>query len=181
LLDGNQLARLRNADHLSLEVIVMQTNKHSPSPRGRGGSSNEGIVVHGGTLTSRQIVVGSGAHGTYTEAVGPGAEAVDIAALRTALKELRTSLGQANLSDDVLIGAQTAAGSAIVEGLQGERVTVGALEEHLRQVAATLKESNVSVHEGSELWRSVQKLAPLVGPLIAGGARAVAAWFGVPM
>ena len=27
----------------------------------------------------------------------------------------------------------------------------------------------MSVQEGSELWRSVQKLAPLVGPLIAGG------------
>jgi hypothetical protein len=143
--------------------------------------NNQGIIVSGGTLTGRQLVVGSNAQATYTEAAPADAPSVDIVALRAALKQLRADLARANLDDDTLIAAQTSAGQALVEGLKDERVEPAALEQHIRRVGATLKESNVAVQQGSELWTSIQKLLPLLAPVVGGGARAAAAWFGIPI
>ena len=135
--------------------------------------------MRGGSVNSRQIVVGTGASASYTDASSTVASNVDVAALREALKAFRADLAQANLSDDAVIAAQTSVGQAILEGIKDDRVEAQPLQQHLQQAAATLKESNVAVQEGTALWNSISKLVPLLAPVVAGGARAAAGWFGI--
>ena len=47
-------------------------------------------------------------------------------------------------------------------------------------VGDVVKQTQSTIHVDTSLWNSIQKLAPLVGPLV-GGARVVGAWFGVPI
>jgi hypothetical protein len=144
-------------------------------------NSNQGIIVNGGTLNGRAFAVGKQATLTYTDTGTSDVLPVDVAALRAALKELRAELVHEPLSDDALIAAQTSAGQALMEGLKDDQVQPEKLQEHIRGVGETLKASNVVVQEGSALWRSVQTLMPLLAPVVAGGARVVAAWFGIIM
>ena len=128
------------------------------------------------------IAIGRGARAEVHGNVISGAEAqVDPEALRSVLRELRTALGQAGLPDDVQLRAETAAGNALVQGIKDGKAQPEPLVAHVEQIGKSLKEAHVAVEEGSKLWESVQKLAPVLGPLVAGGARAVAAWFGVPL
>jgi carbonic anhydrase/acetyltransferase-like protein (isoleucine patch superfamily) len=120
------------------------------------------------------------AHVTGNLTVGAAAS-IDPNALRAALKDLRTALGQANLPDDIVISTQTAAGTALMNGIKDDKVDSKTVVSNVQQIADTLKQTNVAVQEGSTLWASIQKLAPLLGPLVVGGAHIVAAWFGVPL
>jgi hypothetical protein len=138
-------------------------------------------ITVGDISHAQGIAVGCGAHAQVTgSTIAGGARAIDPETLRATLKELRTALGQADLPDDTLIDVQTAAGNALRQGVKDGEVQPDALMYHVKEIGETLKQANVAVQEGSTLWESIQKLAPLLGPLV-GGARAVGAWFGVAL
>lgn len=104
---------------------------------------------------------------------------VDAAELRATLEQLYDALGEAPLPRDTTRSAQTAAGNAL-DAVTDAEVHSGTVVENVKKIGETLKQTNVAVHEGSVLWESIMKLAPLIGPLV-GGARIVAGWFGIPM
>ncbi len=105
---------------------------------------------------------------------------IDAAELRTALEQLYDALSEAPLPRDKTRSAQTAAGNAL-DAVTNNEVKSGTVVENVQKIGETLKQTNVAVQEGSTLWASIQKLAPLLGPLVAGGAHVVAGWFGVPL
>jgi hypothetical protein len=143
----------------------------------------DGDHIQVGDITSSGgIAIGRGANATFTGSINAGAaKDVDPDALRAALKELRSALRQSGLPEDAGLEAETAAGAAAIEGVKNGQVKPEAVVERVQQVGETLKGAKVAIEEGSDLWQSVLKLAPLVGPLVQGGAKAVGAWFGVPI
>ena len=135
-----------------------------------------------GDITHAQgIAIGRKAYASVQGSVNADAASLDPETVRAALKELRTALGQANLPDETVISAQTAAGNALVEGVKDDAVKPDVVLSNVQKAGEALKEANVVVEEGSSLWQSIMKLAPVLGPLVVGGAHAVAAWFGIPL
>jgi hypothetical protein len=104
---------------------------------------------------------------------------IDATELRSALEDLFDALSQSSLPKDKTRSTQTAAGNALGAVNENE-VKADVVVENVKKIGETIKEANVAVQEGTSLWQSVKKLAPLVGPLV-GGARIVAGWFGVPL
>jgi hypothetical protein len=117
---------------------------------------------------------------TFTQIRYDAGAKVDPAALQAALAELHAALGAAALPRAQAISAQTAVGNALEGGVQNGQVKPEALVPNLKKAAATVKQASLVVQQGTSLWESVQKLAPLVGPLV-GGAHVVAGWFGIPL
>ena len=117
---------------------------------------------------------------TFTQVRVDAAADIDPATLRATLTALHAAIGEAPLPKDRAISAQTSVGIALEGGVQNGEVKPAALMPSLEKAATTIKQANVVVEQGSSLWESVQKLAPLVGPLV-GGAHVVAGWFGIPL
>jgi hypothetical protein len=135
------------------------------------------------TKQSQIGAIGSHATGTVSGTINIDREAaneINAEELRAALTELYAALGQANLPPDKLIEAQTAVGTAINQDIKEGKVEPDSLVSNVQRVGETLQEANVVVQKGTSLWESVQKLAPLVGPIV-GGARIVGRMFGVPI
>jgi hypothetical protein len=105
-------------------------------------------------------------------------DVLDPTQLKTVLEGLYDALGKAQLPRDHTREAQTAAGNAIA-AVNDKEFKPDSVVGSVKKIADTLKQADVAVKEGTSLWESVQKLATLIGPLV-GGARVVAAWFGVP-
>jgi hypothetical protein len=140
------------------------------------------------TISGSQVgAIGEGATGTVSGTLNIAGDAdqkaneVDVEALRAALKDLFTALPQANLPQDSLIKAQTAAGTALSDGIKDGKVNPESLVPKIKEVSESLNDANAVVEQGSKLWESIMKLAPILGPLVAGGAKAVGALFGVPI
>ncbi len=128
---------------------------------------------------SQGIAIGRRARATVTGHNLSSDVKVDAQQLRTALEELYDALGQAQLPRDQVRRMQTTAGNAI-DGVKDNEVKAETVVQNVQKIGETLKQANTVVEQGSSLWQSVQKLAPLLGPLV-GGAKIVAAWFGVSL
>lgn len=147
-------------------------------------------IVHGdevrgpkttvGNITGSQgIAIGTNASAVVTSSSIGGEMKIDPQELRTALQELYTALTQAQLPVDKTISAQSAVANALGD-VKDDQVDGKSVAQNVQQVGETLKQANTVVEQGSSLWQSVQKLAPLLGPMV-GGARIVAQWFGIPL
>ena len=130
---------------------------------------------------SQGLALGRAARAEVHGHITADARAVDPAALRRVLTDLQVALGRADLPTEAKLVAQTAAGNAVLEGVQAGEVKPDVVVSQVEKMGQALKRANVAVQEGSALWESVQKLATTVGPLVQGGAQAVAGWFGVPL
>ena len=108
----------------------------------------------------------------------PGNVQINAGELRAALEGLYDALGQGSLPREKVRSAQTAAGNAI-DAVTEKEVKSDTVVENVKKIGETLKQANVAVQEGTSLWDSVKKVSSIIGPLV-GGARVVAAWFGVP-
>jgi hypothetical protein len=143
-----------------------------------GDNSGDQIKV-GDIHRSQAIVIGRGSSVRVIGNNVSGDVRVDAAALQSALHALHDALGDADLSREQRIQAQTATGNAY-NGVTEESVESGTVTSNLEKVGETLKQANVAIEQGTSLGESVRHLAALVGPLV-GGAGAVAAWFGLPL
>jgi hypothetical protein len=140
--------------------------------------SGDNITV--GAITNAQgIAIGTNASAHVTGNNISGEVMMDPDELRAALEDLYDALGQGDLPRDKARGAQTAAGNAL-DAVTEKEVKSDAVVENIKKVGATLKAANAVVQEGTPLWESVKKLAPLLGPVV-GGARVVATWFGLSL
>jgi hypothetical protein len=106
-------------------------------------------------------------------------DALDRNQLKTILEGLLDALGDPQLPRDHTCAAQAAAGKAITAANDKESKP-DSIVGGVKEIGDTLKQADIAVKEGTSLWESVQKLASLIGPLV-GGARVVAAWFGIPV
>ena len=143
-------------------------------------SERAGDHITVGNVTNAQgVAIGRGASAIVHGVNLTGETRMDPAELRAVLSELYGALGQAGLPMDKMISAQTAVGTAL-ESVQSDQVAADPVVTNVQRVGDVLKEATTTVERGTALWSSVQKLAPLLGPLV-GGAPIVASWFGGPL
>jgi hypothetical protein len=139
---------------------------------------NGGDQITVGDISSTQAVaIGRNARVSVTGNNISGDVKIDAKQLRAVLEELYDALDGTGLPRDKTRLAQTAAGNAL-NGVSDEEVNGDTVVENVKKIGETIKQANVVVQEGTSLWESVTKLAPLLGPLV-GGASIVAAWFGI--
>lgn len=196
----NQLRKLLNEDPVlvrELAQLMEQSKQRGPA---RVEASGDRAVAIGGSAERAQIVTGDHNQFERTElrdivgsqgvalanstatvtGVNQGGTQVDPRVLMSALMDLQSALGQTTLPPQVRLVTQTAAGNAALEGVKGDEVQRDRVAENVQRVGEALKQANVAIQEGTSLWQSVQKVASVLGPLV-GGARVVAAWFGIPL
>jgi hypothetical protein len=141
---------------------------------------NSGDQINIGDIINVQgLAIGRNASAQVTGNNISGDVKIDAKELRSALEDLYDALDQGGLPRDKTSSVQTAAGTALGAVTEKE-VKSDIVVENVKKIGETIKQANVAVQEGTSLWQSVQKLAPLVGPLV-GGARIVLAWFGLPL
>jgi predicted ABC-type sugar transport system permease subunit len=137
-----------------------------------------GDSISVGNITSAQgVAIGRQATASVT-GDNVASDILDPIQLKTILEGLQDALGAAKLPGDHTREAQTAARNAIA-AVSEKEFKPDSVVGSVKKIADTLKQADVAVKEGTSLWESVQKLATLIGPLV-GGARVVAAWFGIP-
>ena len=136
-----------------------------------------GDSISVGNITGAQgVVIGRQATANVT-GHNIASDVLDRNQLKTILEGLYEALGDAQLPRDHTRAAQTAAGKAIA-ATNDKESKPDSIVGGVKEIADTLKQADIAVKEGTSLWESVQKLASLIGPLV-GGARVVAAWFGI--
>jgi hypothetical protein len=139
---------------------------------------NAGDQITVGDISSTQgVAIGRNARVSVTGNNISGDLKIDAKQLRAVLEELYDALDGTGLPRDKTRLAQTATGNAL-NGVSDEEVNGDTVVENVKKIGETIKQANVVVQEGTSLWESVTKLAPLLGPLV-GGASIVASWFGI--
>ena len=134
-------------------------------------------ITIGDISNAQGVAVGMNASATVT-GNNIAVAKVDGAQVRAALESLYDELGNAHLPKEQARLAQTAAGNAL-EAANDKEVKANVVADNVKKIAETMKEAKVAVEEGSSLWKSIEELVPLLGPLV-GGAHIVASWFGLP-
>ena len=140
-------------------------------------SGEHGNISVGDITKSQGVAIGNHAQAQVTGHNISGDIGTNLKELKTVLEEFYDSLGTTELPREKMRSAQIAAGDAL-RSVSQDDVKSGVVIENVKKVGEALKEANVTVQEGTSLWESITKLAPLLGPLV-GGAHIVASWFGV--
>ncbi len=156
------------------------SDQQQPASRNKGD-----FTISGGTFNSGGGILSFG-HGNQNinivkSASEDGKPTIDVETLKQTLLDLHKSLESAPLSEDAKTDAQVAAKQArkAVEGQQD--INTEALVGHIKEIGDTLQSAGTTIKSGSQVALSVMKIASIVGPLVAGGAKVVASWFGVPL
>ena len=135
-------------------------------------------ITVGDVINAQGVVVGRNASAHVTGNNIPGDVQINACELRAALEGLYDALARGGLPQEKVRSTQTAAGNAI-DAVTEKEVKSDTVVENVKKIGETLKQANVAVQEGTSLWDSVKKVSSIIGPLV-GGARVVAAWFGIP-
>jgi hypothetical protein len=149
--------------------------------RTMAGNRGDHYDVRGGITNSQGIAMGRGARADVAGNVNSRAGAADVQAIEAALADLHAAIADAGIPASQRIRAQTAVGTALEQGLKGGQPVPDVLASNVQKAADLLRQADTAVQEGSALWRSVQRLAPVLGPLVKGGSQVVAGWWGVPL
>jgi hypothetical protein len=140
----------------------------------------DGDSITVGNITGAQgVAIGRNARAQVPGQNVSGDAKIDAKELRATLEQLYDELAQMQLPREQTRSAQTAAGNAL-DATKEDQVEADTVVQSVKRIGETLKQANVAVAEGSTMWQTVQKLAPLLGPLV-GGARIVTGWFGLPL
>jgi hypothetical protein len=144
--------------------------------------SGEGNFVFSGTINQGQgfsIGPGSSVHMTVIGNLSQKADSsVDLRALKESLTDLYQLLAEASLPVENKMKLQTLTGQA-VELTEQEQPDAGVLTSQIKQLGETFQSAGETIAEGAIVGKSIFMIANLIEPLVAGGARVVAAWFGL--
>lgn len=142
----------------------------------------DGDLIFNGTINQGQgfsIGQGSSVHMTVSGNLSQMASSsVDLEILKESLMELYQLLGEAKLPAENKMRLQTLTGQAVVLTEQ-KQPDAGVLTAQIKQLGETFQSAGETIEQGETVGKSILKIASLVGPLVAGGARIVAAWFGL--
>lgn len=143
--------------------------------------SNSGDIHVGGSVTSGggDVVIGHG--NIVKKAILQGdLSTIDVAALKSQLEELYDALDTVGLPSAQKRAVQSDTNEAI-KTISEPDPQADAIVDRLQAVGQTLQQAEVTVQQGSQLATTLGNIARTVGPLVAGGAKLVAAWFGIPL
>jgi hypothetical protein len=152
------------------------SNQQEPPAR------REGDIYQQGTIKEVQnVTIGAGSSIHITGNVSQSvSSSIDLPALRSSLLELYELLGATSLPLKQKMALQLAIGRA-AELAERDETEAEALAEGVRQIGETFERTGEAVEAGSQVGRTILKIVGIVGPLVAGGARVVASWFGLPL
>jgi hypothetical protein len=152
------------------------SNQQEPPAR------REGSIYQQGTIKGVQnVVIGQGGSinitGNVSQEVG---STVDLAALKSSLMEVYELLGNSRLPLKQRMALQLATGR-VAELAEKDEPGAEELAEQIKLMGETFQNTGEAIEVGSQLGRTILKIAKIVGPLVGGGARLVAGWFGLPL
>lgn len=141
-----------------------------------------GDHIHiGGSVKGQGIAIGREASAQASGNVyQEGDVTIDRPALKNNLMELYEQLGASALPLKQKMALQLAIGRA-AELAEHEETQTEALAEGVRQIGETFERTGEAIEAGSQVGRTILKIVSIVGPLVAGGARIAAGWFGLPL
>ena len=144
-------------------------------------SGNRGNITIGGSVSGENMALGHAAQAIQTKTLYQnGQPTIDLASLKSSLVELYGHLQSAGLPPDAQMEAQAAVYQS-KKVLEDKEPQSEALAGNIKKIGDSLKEANVTLEHGSQLASTVTKMALILGPVIVGGAKVVASWFGVPL
>lgn len=154
----------------------MDQNQQPPS--GHGGNFN---ITIGGSFSGENTAMGHAAQAIQTKTLYQnGQPTIDLETLKSSLVELYGHLQSAGLPPDAQMEAQAAAYQS-KKILEDKEPQSEALATNIKKIGDSLKDANVTLERGSQLAGTVVKMAAILGPVVVGGAKVVASWFGVPL
>ncbi len=150
-------------------------DERNQPPAGQGGSIRGDIHINA-PVKGANVNIG---HQGHIEVIS-GAPPVNREALKGGLEELYTNLAGLGLPTSMLRDVQRATDRA-TEMAEQQSARHEELAGQIREIAEALKRSGGKAEQGSSVARSIAKIAGILGPVVVGGASAVAAWFGLPL
>jgi hypothetical protein len=151
------------------------SNQQEPPAQGGDHIHIDGSVKGQGIAIGREANAQASGN-VYQE----GNVTIDRAALKSNLMELYEQLGVSALPLKQKMALQLAIGRA-AELTEREEIQAEALAEGVRQIGETFERTGEAIEAGSQVGRTILKIVGIVGPLVAGGARIAAGWFGLPL
>lgn len=135
----------------------------------------------GGSVTGQNVAIGPQAQihivGAATQ---KNAANLDLELLRRALLDLYQQVGQVMLTPEQQMDLQGATHQTYLLAKQSEPKSE-ALVQQVQQLGTTFQQTGLAIERGSQLAGKIWHIAQVVGPLVGGGALAVARWFGLPL
>lgn len=151
------------------------SNQHERPEQGGDSFHVEGGVKGSGIAIGR----GASAHASgnvYQE----GNVTIDRAALKSSLMDLYEYLGASSLPLKQKMALQLATGRA-AELAEEQELQAQAVTGQIKQMGETFQSAGEAIDAGSQLGHKILNIARIVAPLVGGGARIVASWFGLPL
>ena len=144
-------------------------------------SGHWGNITISGQISGENVAIGHGAHIQVTKTLYQnGQPTIDLETLKSSLVELYGHLQSAGLPPDAQMEAQAAAYQS-KKILEDKEPQSEALTTNIKKIGDSLKDANITLERGSQLAGTVVKMAAILGPVVVGGAKVVASWFGVPL
>jgi hypothetical protein len=142
---------------------------------------NKGKIEISGHVSGQNFSIGHGSQVQVTQTITHnGQPTIDLAALKGSLLELYGQLQNAGLPLESQMETQAAIIQA-KKSTEEQDPQSEALASNIKQIGETLQNANVTLERGSQLAATAVKVATILGPIVVGGARVVASWFGVPL
>ena len=145
-------------------------------PSAGQGSSIQGNITINAPVKGNQVSIGQVS--SINVDIVIGAPPINQEDLKGGLDELYTNLGALGLPTPILRAVQRATDRA-AELAEQPSAEQNELAKQVREIGETLKSSGGTVEAGTSAAVSIAKIAGILGPVVVGGARAVAAWFGL--
>lgn len=135
-----------------------------------GQTQGENVIIGVGSQTQSKITNNNG------QSIAP----IDLETLKKSLVELYGHLPSAGLPAEAQMELQASIyqSKKLLEGKEPPNEEVAGT---VKKIGESLQQANVAIEHGSQLASTVVKMAAILGPVVVGGAKVVASWFGVPL
>ncbi len=148
-----------------------------------GTQKNQGNITISGSVTSSDNAVMALGHGTVIHHTvhqsGATLDAAGWQALQTSLQDLYDQLGE-QFSGEQKRTVLRAADQAI-QAAEEQNPRPDAVAGKLQEMSQAIDKTGTRIQAGTKVAASLLSIAHVAAPLVAGGARVIAGWFGLPL
>ena len=130
-----------------------------------------------GSVSATYQIIGDNA----TMPIHQGSQStLDVAALKSSLQNLYDQLGALGLAKDQQMDAQAAVHQT-TKALEHPDAKGETVVQQIEQMSQNFKEAGISIQRGSQVAATILTVAQVVAPMVVGGAKVVAGWFGLSL
>ena len=130
--------------------------------------------------SGENFIIGAGNVNKITHHNEQSTITIDLETLKKSLVELYGHLPSAGLPAEAQMELQASIyqSKKLLEGKEPPNEEVA---NTVKKIGESLQQANVAIEHGSQLASTVVKMATILAPVVVGGAKVVASWFGVPL